>query len=192
MRASHVPAFLIFPLLDSPSIVSLKTCTSLALILLLVLPRASCQPEYDSLQVIEYTDFEEKKDPDYGALTPRLIKSRGYGYELHHVLTPDGFINAVHRIVNPRFIKTRASVLCFHGTFMASTSFLNNSPGGYPEEPEFLVGPNIGFEMARRGFDVWLLDQRATPFSRNHTVFDEDDKKNFWNWSIDQIALMGE
>ena len=142
------------------------------------------------VEVIEYTEVKEKKDPDFGALTPKLIKSRGYGYELHHVLSEDGFINAIHRIVNQRFFKTRGSILCFHGIFMASTYFLNNSPGGYPDEPLFLTGANIGFEMARRGFDVWLLDQRATPYSKNHTIFDEEDKQNFWNWSLDQIALL--
>lgn len=144
----------------------------------------------DTLQVIEYTEEADKKDPDFGALTPKLIKSRGYGYELHHVPSQDGFINAIHRIVNPKFLKARGTILCFHGIFMASTYFLNNSPGGYPDEPHFLTGPNIGFELARRGFDVWLLDQRATPYSKNHTIFDEEDKKNFWNWSIDQIALL--
>lgn len=144
----------------------------------------------DSLEMIEYVEVKEKKDPDFGALTPKLVKSRGYGYELHHVLSPDGFINAVHRIINPKFLRTRASILCFHGTFMASTYFLNNSPGGFADEPFFLTGANIGFELAKRGFDVWLLDQRATPYSKNHTTFDEDDKKNFWNWSLDQIALL--
>ena len=142
------------------------------------------------MQVIEFREVKEKKDPDFASLTPKLIKMRGYGYQMHHVLSPDGFVIAIHRILNPRFLETRASILCFHEMFMASTSFLNNSPGGYPDEPSFLTGANLGFELARRGYDVWLLDQRATPFSKNHTTFEEDDKKNFWNWSLDQIALL--
>ena len=40
-------------------------------------------------------------DPDYGVLTPQLILSRGFGYELHSILTVDGFVLGVHRIQSP-------------------------------------------------------------------------------------------
>ena len=158
----------------------------------------------DTIDFINFSEFEgpkiveeevkekKKKDPDYGALAPKLITSRGYRYEMHHIQSQDGFIIAIHRMTSPLYHHNtlRAPVLCFHSAFASSAYFLNNSPGGDPEEPIFLTGPNLAFELAKRGFDVWLLDQRATIYSKNHTIFDEDDKKNFWNWSNDQIALL--
>lgn len=139
------------------------------------------------------TDLVERifltQDPDHGASAPQLITSRGFKYEIHYFVSQDGFINAIHRIVNPKFPVTRSAILLFHGITGASSNFLCDDLTGHIDEPLTFVGSNIGFELAKRGHDVWLIDQRATPFSSNHTRY-KSYQKEYWNWSLDEIALL--
>ena len=51
------------------------------------------------------------------------------------------------------------------------------------------VGGNLGFELAKRGHDVWLLDQRSTFFSANHTFY-HSNQAEYWDWCLDQMALI--
>ena len=129
------------------------------------------------------------QDPDHGARAPQLITSRGFKYESHYAVSEDGFINAIHRIINPKFLVTRSAILIVHGITGASNNFLNNDLTGHIDEPADFVGSNVGFELAKRGHDVWLLDQRATPFSSNHTFY-QPYQKEYWDWSLDEIALL--
>ena len=130
-----------------------------------------------------------ERELDYGVLTPELITSRGYKYEIHFSQSKDGFQNALHRIVNPRFMRTRSTVLMFHGDAGGSNNFLDTDQTGHIDDPEEFIGSNLGFELAKRGHDVWLLDQRATPFSSNNTYF-KWYQKEYWDWSLDEIALL--
>lgn len=140
-----------------------------------------------SVTTIEFNKFG---DSDYGLQTPQIIESRGFSYELHRVVTPDGYILGVHRIIHPFVNHTRASILIMHGIGCSSVNFLVTGPGGYIEEPISVVGPNIGFELAKRGYDVWLLDQRGTPFSSGHIVYDSKRDKSYYDFALDHFALL--
>ena len=75
-----------------------------------------------------------------------------------------------------------------HGVSLSCTC--ENSPGGNVNESLNFVGPNIGFECAKRGYDVWLMDLRATlPYTYNHTTLDPDRDLEFWDFSFDDIAF---
>lgn len=129
-------------------------------------------------------------DSDFGLQTPQIIESRGFEYELHNVVTLDGYILGVHRIIHPYVNHTRAAVLIMHGIGCSSVNFLVTGPGGYIDEPISVVGPNVGFELAKRGYDVWLLDQRGTPFSSGHLVYDSKRDKSYYDFSLDEFALL--
>ena len=129
-------------------------------------------------------------DSDFGLQTPQIIESRGFHYELHNVVTLDGYILGVHRIIHPYVNQTRASILIMHGIGCSSVNFLVTGPGGYIDESISVVGPNIGFELAKRGYDVWLLDQRGTPFSSGHLVYNSKRDKSYYDFSLDEFALL--
>jgi len=40
------------------------------------------------------------------------------------------------------------------------------------------------FNMLENGYDVWLGNNRGTPFSRNHTVLNPDKDSEFWKFSF--------
>ena len=49
-------------------------------------------------------------DPDLGLTTPELIHRRHFQSQTHHVITTDGYILSVHRIVNPKFYGQKLKV----------------------------------------------------------------------------------
>ena len=126
--------------------------------------------------------------PDYGVTTAGNIRSRGYGYELHSVHSEGGFVLALHRIVNYKFQRTRSAVLMLHGLLGSSNEFISNDLSGRIDDPPDFIGPNLGFELAKRGHDVWLSDQRASPPSNNNTLFSPSER-GYWEYSNDEIAL---
>ena len=128
-------------------------------------------------------------DPDLHATTRKLIESRGFGCEVHQVTTKDGYILSVHRIMHPDLLTTKAPVLMFHGIMGSASNFLVNDRGGDVHEDLGKVGPNLGFELAKRGYDVWLFDQRGNPGSRNHTYLNADRDLSYWDFSIDEFAF---
>ena len=136
-------------------------------------------------------------DPDENRGSVELIQSRGFKAETHYVTTYDGYILALHRIVNPDFVnKTKKVVLLQHGLLASSADFILNSPGEGPDvrlkkglvlTPE--VGKNLGFTLSRLGYDVWLSNARGNTYCRNHTSLRPTHKK-FWDFTWDEHALI--
>ena len=129
-------------------------------------------------------------DPDKNRLTQDYITSRGFIDELHTVQTDDGYFIALHRIIHPYISSTKQTILFNTGPGRYSFVYLRNAPGGSVNESLDFVGPNIGFECAKRGYDVWLLDQRATlAYTYNSTRLDPDHDLEFWDFSNDETAF---
>ena len=157
----------------------------LMLSLTLMITGSDGQPSLESLSKI-LTPI-----PDYGLSTPEVIGRRGFGYELHSVLSLDGsFENGIYRILPPatRTGRTGYPVLMVHGLLLSSNNYLVTGDDGFADEPDDVMGVNLGFEIAKRGYDVWLLDQRGIGFSRNNTRF-SPDQPGYWDWSLDDMAL---
>ena len=113
----------------------------------------------------------QTRDPDFKRTAPELIVSRGFKVESHKVTTEDGYILTHHRIANPKLVQPGRPIMVQHGLFSSSRDWIINSPGGHADEPVIegqVVGGNIGFELAKRGYDVWLTNSRGNTYSREH------------------------
>jgi hypothetical protein len=68
--------------------------------------------------------------------------------------------------------------------------WLRNSPGGNANESLDFVGPNLGFELSKRGYDVWLLSFRGNPdYAYKHLKSNSDHDLEYWDFSLDELAL---
>lgn len=129
----------------------------------------------------------EEPDVDLYRSIPEIIEARGYSVEEHEIRTRDDYILIAHRIINPHVKKTRGVVLTLPSLGVTSKSFIINSAGdGYPDEDLGFVGNNLGFELSKRGYDVWLGNYRGV--LEKHAVLDiKRDKREFYNFSFDEI-----
>ena len=134
----------------------------------------------DSNEIDNLVDVTEDDliDPDVFRDTLELIASRGFEAEEHKVITEDGYMITLHRIINPfipRNVSNRKPVLCVHGLMDTSASFVMNSAGGFARPlinnasftNQSVVGNNLGFELSNHGYDVWLGNPRGSLYNHN-------------------------
>lgn len=119
-------------------------------------------------------------DPDVGRTIPEYIRSRGFISETHVTTTRDGYILTFHRIIHPHLNRTllKRPIILQHGIISSGIDWLNNAPGGCIDEDinGTLVGNNLGFELAKRGYDVWLPNSRGNAYSGRHAWLSPDSK----------------
>lgn len=133
-------------------------------------------------------DFKRRHDPDEGKTISELIVSRGFGEQHYSVTTEDGYILGVYRIVNGKLgIVHRRPVVLQHGFMVSAMEFIMN-PGGHIDEklPPGHVGNNLAFELAKRGFDVWLFNSRGNKYSKRHAWLNPSLRK-YWDFSKDHM-----
>lgn len=126
--------------------------------------------------------------PDEDRNACELIEARGFGCEVHYVRTRQDYIIEVHRIVNASGEPIRdhpKPVILQPGLTGSSTGFIIASET-VPTDLN-VTGQNMGFELARRGYDVWLSNNRGNEYGMNHTSLDPKDKK-FWEWTWSEIS----
>lgn len=148
-----------------------------------------------------------------------IIKSRGFEVKEYDVVTRDGYILTVQRIINPLVVSGERNklrpVIMQHGLMSSSIDWVINSrdirPTPYPEnrrrreqlfvnkinnktdqDPylESQEHPNsLGFYLANQGFDVFLSNSRGNIYGQRHISLTTWDIK-FWDFSFDeQIAF---
>ncbi|XP_044255278.1 lipase 1-like, partial [Tribolium madens] len=107
--------------------------------------------------------------------TPQIITKYNYSSEIHNVVTEDGYILALHRILPQKPYK--GSVLVMHGILASSADWI-------------ITGPHhgLGYLLSDEGYDVWLGNARGNRYSKNHTMLDPKSKK-FWDFSWHEIGL---
>lgn len=132
--------------------------------------------------------FIADEDPDESRSTVELIESRGFTAEVHEVTTRDGYILILHRIVNPLCNATRLHpVLLQHGILSSSADWVLNSPGGgINEKPTNKTGNNLGFELSKLCYDVWMGNNRGNVYSLKHQW--RSNQSGYWNFSFDEMA----
>ena len=131
-------------------------------------------------------------DPDFDATPQQLILSRGFEYQRHDIKTADGYILRTDRIVNPYRTSAKPPVVLMHGFIATSRDFIINSPGGSVNESLDVVGNNLGFELAKRGYDVWIPNERGNTYSQNHVLYPAINGNNldpsYWDFSYADMA----
>ena len=129
-----------------------------------------------------------KSDPDEGLTIPQIIESRGFKFQMHTVTTKDGYLLNHYRIVNPKIgIRFKRPVVLAHAVPVSGSQFIAH-PGGHIDEnlAPGVVGNNLGFELAKRGYDVWLCNVRGNEYSIGHTHF-HTYSREFWDFSKDEM-----
>ena len=80
-------------------------------------------------------------------------------------------------------------VLLQHPLLGESANFIINSPAGFLNESTAVVGNNLGFELAKRGYDVWLGNVRGNVNGRKHKTMSPNDSR-FWLFSVDEHSAI--
>lgn len=141
----------------------------------------------------------EEKDSDANRTISEVVASRGYVCEEHRIETTDGYILTAHRIVNPEVPKEkRRPILVQHGFTSNSIHWLIASPDGHidgdvdaelaklEDSLEEKTTSNLGFALAKNGFDVWLGNFRGNRYALEHKTLDPKDTE-FWDFSLDEF-----
>lgn len=132
-----------------------------------------------------------KIDPDEISTIEELVGARGFVVQPHQVLTRDGYILKIDRIVTPNFNPRtynlyRKPVLAAHGIFLDTAMFLINSPQLHSNVSK--CGDTLAFCMLMSGrYDMWLLNSRGNGRSMEHVKYSPKDDQ-FWRFSMDQMA----
>nr|XP_014283537.1 lipase 3-like [Halyomorpha halys] len=95
----------------------------------------------------------------------------GYDSTNYEVITEDGYSLWLFRIGN----NSGPPVLLQHGVMVAADSWITRT------DPK----KSLVFMMLKRGFDVWLSNERGTVFNEYSLDYPKTDPR-FWNFSFDQ------
>ncbi|XP_017784821.1 PREDICTED: lipase 3-like [Nicrophorus vespilloides] len=111
-----------------------------------------------------------------------IVESHGYPFEEYKdIQTPDGYLLTLHRIPYGKNVSdktvVRPPVFLMHGILCSSINFV-------------FAGPNISisYQLADRGYDVWLGNSRSTSYSKKHILYDVKSFE-FWNFSMDELGV---
>ncbi|XP_063373042.1 lipase 1-like [Cydia amplana] len=104
-----------------------------------------------------------------------LANKYKYPTEEHHVVTEDGYILTVFRILPKCRNVTGYPIILLHGIYDSSDAFI-------------LAGPQngLGYVLTENCYDVWAANHRGNVYSRNHLAFDPNKDPEYWNYSFDE------
>ena len=108
-----------------------------------------------------------------------LANDQGFAVESYQVTTNDGYILGLYRIpgrIGEQNGSAKPPVLMMHGLGSCMMSWFFNAPSVAP-----------GFVMARKGYDVWLGNNRGNHFSDRHTYL-RTDRKEYWDFDWEQMG----
>ncbi|XP_063628887.1 lipase 1-like [Cydia splendana] len=129
-----------------------------------------CTSESDiKLLLSEITDLTLSEDGKLNFI--QLVTKYGHTAEEYEVTTEDGYLLKVFHIPG-----NRSSILLTHGLATDADPYVIRGHG------------SLGIALADKGYNVWLLNNRGTKFSRRHTELDPDKDKKFWDFSFHEMG----
>ncbi|XP_066598512.1 lipase 3-like [Prorops nasuta] len=118
--------------------------------------------------------------PDVTYNPAQMLTRYGYNAETHTVITEDGYILTLFRVIGDKKGSTTADrpvVMVQHGVLVTSCDWTVTGP-----EQAF------AFALADAGYDVWLSNARGSTYSRNNVKLSSFEKK-FWDFSYHEIGV---
>ncbi|XP_039191862.1 lipase member M-like isoform X1 [Crotalus tigris] len=120
-------------------------------------------------------------NPEHWMNISEIIQYWGYPSEEYEILTSDGYYLKANRIPNgihsPEKTGPKPAVLLVSGFVTEGRSWLINLPRN-----------SLGFVLADAGYDVWIINNRGTTWSRRHQNL-TIDQEEFWNFSFHEMAI---
>ncbi len=113
--------------------------------------------------------------PDVYLTTQEMALAHGFRAENYTVHTPDGYMLTLFRIRASRQQTARRPVILQHGFLDCSDGYLINE------------NPALAYDLASKGFDVWLPNFRGNRYSRRHESLNPDRDTLFWDFSMDEL-----
>ncbi|XP_017475568.1 PREDICTED: lipase 1 [Rhagoletis zephyria] len=102
-----------------------------------------------------------------------LTRKYNYPLESHYVTTEDKYILRLFRLPRPK----GRPILLMHGLLDSSITWLLSGPWSA-----------LGYYLFDLGYDVWMGNARGNFYSRNHSHFNPDTDKSFWQFSWHEIG----
>uniref|UniRef100_A0A670ZKH5 AB hydrolase-1 domain-containing protein n=1 Tax=Pseudonaja textilis TaxID=8673 RepID=A0A670ZKH5_PSETE len=110
-------------------------------------------------------------------LQSEIIQYWGYPSEEHEIMTSDGYYLKANRIPNGIRSRPKPVVLLVSGFLTEGRCWLINLPSN-----------SLGFVLADAGYDVWIINNRGTTWSRRHQNL-TIDQEEFWDFSFHEMAI---
>ncbi|XP_044276010.1 lysosomal acid lipase/cholesteryl ester hydrolase-like [Varanus komodoensis] len=136
---------------------------------------------------IQQTTFSEEStrprhlNPQQFMTISEIIHYWGYPHEEYDILTDDGYYLKANRIPygihSPRKSGPIPVVLLVPGLVAEGRSWIANLPNN-----------SLGFFLADAGYDVWIINNRGTTWSRRHQNF-TIDQQEFWNFTFHEMGI---
>ncbi|XP_075991236.1 lipase 3-like [Anticarsia gemmatalis] len=137
----------------------------------------------DGMNLIRFPDKEKTVTKEKKSTIPlceetdaaKIITSHGYEAETHTVLTADGYMLTMQRIIS-KVSFPKQTVVLHHGLLGSAEDWL-------------LLGPGkaLPYLLSNQGHDVWLLNARGNKYSRlqaaNYSEFD------YWDFSWHEMGV---
>ncbi|KYB25440.1 gastric triacylglycerol lipase-like isoform X1 [Tribolium castaneum] len=115
-------------------------------------------------------------NPDVLSDTPSIIHRRGYRLESYTVETGDDYILTIFRIPPLDSSKVnKQPVFLMHGIFKCNADWVD------------VGNKSLAFNLADRGYDVWLGTIRGCNFAQAHKKLNISDRQ-YWDFNLDNLA----
>lgn len=103
-----------------------------------------------------------------------LTTKYGYRTETHNVVTDDGYILTMFRLL-PKCSPRGFPILMMHGIYDTSDEYI-------------LTGPEtgLGYVLSNNCFDVWAANHRGNVYSRQHVRLDPNRDPEYWDYTFDE------
>lgn len=143
-------------------------------------------------------------DADDRKSASNIIRSRGFDVDEFDVISQN-YVLKVYRIINPLADPKKLHkipIVCNHGISFDMSSMMASSRNSRPRKPKLdervtlyamengTDDRGIHFYFSNNNYDVWLLEARAVNPQSSHRLSDGGNDKAFWDFSIDEQALL--